>query len=857
MTYGNGVYVEYQYDDLDRIVKVLYNGSDKYGYAYNSDGSLYMAEQYGRGYTYYYNYDGLGRLIGYSMYTNGVFTESVDYGYDEYNRANTTTVNGGENQVTATYTYNNDNGTLTKLNNAYTAAGLTRSQGFNYTYDGLLRLNTKKLTHHYASLTSTYGYADNLDDSQYTSNLVDEINYKTHSSTGNIFEFDYAYDRVGNIKSVTVGGNDNYYASGTTNYFYDKQNQLVMEVNDITDKTYLYEYDTYGNLRKKYTINCTDFSTAASAKENMWLYTYTTDTYTYGNTSWKDQLTAYNGAAFTYDAIGNPTKYNNGKSYTFQWQNGRELYRSNAGGTITFYAYGENGLRTIKNTNGGEKYLYYYAGEQLISQVWDDGAQSLNFLYDENGSPYGFVYDDGIDVTPYFYIKNVQGDVVAIMGEDGTIWATYNYDAWGNILSIIDYAGYDATDTPSDIGNINPIRYRGYYYDNETGFYYLGSRYYDPSIGRFINGDIPETLSADLENFGQYNLYAYCWNNPVNLSDDSGTWPSWAKKMVAAVAVVAVVATAAAIAVGTAGSGAAISCMLLGAAKGAAVGLVSGAVSGAASGAVSHRISTGSWDGAGQAALDGMADGALSGAISGAVTGAVSSPYCFVAGTAVLAAVGYVAIENIVPGDIVYAWNETTDKVELKRVVETYINETDELIHLHVNGEEIITTPSHPFYSPIKGWTDAVYLRAGDILVLVNGEYVVLEKVQHEILEKPVAVYNFQVEDDHTYYVGESGVLVHNSCRGQLKQNMLKQGSSPGTNYQAHHGLPWKNRNYFKSAGLDVNDARFGRWVRTGKGGHQSWSRRYGKLWDGYISNHPTPDASDIVDYFNKLNGVK
>lgn len=92
------------------------------------------------------------------------------------------------------------------------------------------------------------------------------------------------------------------------------------------------------------------------------------------------------------------------------------------------------------------------------------------------------------------------------------------------------------------------------------------------------------------------------------------------------------------------------------------------------------------------------------------------------------------------------------------------MNETSELIHVCVNGEEIITTPGHPFYSPVKGWTVARKLRAGDILVLQSGKYVIVEKIQHEILESPVKVYNFEVEDFHTYYVGESAVLVHNVC---------------------------------------------------------------------------------------------
>ena len=144
---------------------------------------------------------------------------------------------------------------------------------------------------------------------------------------------------------------------------------------------------------------------------------------------------------------------------------------------------------------------------------------------------------------------------------------------------------------------------------------------------------------------------------------------------------------------------------------------------------------------------------------------------CFIAGTKVLAKDGTVSIENIQTGDLVWAWDEETGDLAFKEVVETYVNQTDELIHVFVNGEEIVATPTHPFYSPVKGWTSAVRLRAGDILVLLNGEYVVVEKVQHEILEAPINVYNLQVKDYHTYYVADSGVLVHNSCvKAQAKK---------------------------------------------------------------------------------------
>ena len=159
----------------------------------------------------------------------------------------------------------------------------------------------------------------------------------------------------------------------------------------------------------------------------------------------------------------------------------------------------------------------------------------------------------------------------------------------------------------------------------ETGWYYLNARYYDPNVGRFLSPDLPDTLSADFENFAQYNLYTYCFNNPVNMADDLGYWPNWLEKVVAAVTVVVVVAAVAAITVATAGAGTAAAVVAVGAAKGAAIGMASGAAMGAATGAVSHRVSTGSWKGSGQAALEGMGDGALSGAISGAVSGAVGS----------------------------------------------------------------------------------------------------------------------------------------------------------------------------------------------------------------------------------------
>lgn len=137
---------------------------------------------------------------------------------------------------------------------------------------------------------------------------------------------------------------------------------------------------------------------------------------------------------------------------------------------------------------------------------------------------------------------------------------------------------------------------------------------------------------------------------------------------------------------------------------------------------------------------------------------------CFVAGTNVLTEDGEKPIEEIEVGDFVYSTDPETGESEYKEVLQTFVNETSELVHIHVNDDEIVSTPTHPFYSPVRGWTSAFNLRAGDILVLSNGEYVVVEQVQHEILEAPVKVYNFEIQDFHTYYVGKNSVLVHNEC---------------------------------------------------------------------------------------------
>ncbi len=185
-------------------------------------------------------------------------------------------------------------------------------------------------------------------------------------------------------------------------------------------------------------------------------------------------------------------------------------------GTVTLsFEYNGDGLRTSKTVNG-VKHTYRLNGSQIVSEAW--GNKLLIYLYDAEGAPVGMMYrnstypSDTFDT--FWFEKNLQGDIVAVYDEDGTKLISYTYDAWGNFTTT-----YHNGCTASNHANLNPFRYRGYYYDSELGMYYLQSRYYDPVIGRFINPD--KYIFAGQGLIGN-NMFAYCGNNPVIRLDTTG-----------------------------------------------------------------------------------------------------------------------------------------------------------------------------------------------------------------------------------------------------------------------------------------------------------------------------------------------
>ena len=267
-------------------------------------------------------------------------------------------------------------------------------------------------------------------------------------------------------------------------------------------------------------------------------------TYSYSSSGWKDLLTNFNGDSIIYDEIGNPTQYRNGMNIV--WENGRRLASITQGTNSYSYSYDSSGVRISKTVNG-TTYSYIYDNGQLIYA--DTPLGGMTFFY-ENDSVVGYKYGPEY----YYYIKNLQGDIIGVIDKNCNLLYQYEYDAWGN-HTVLDAQGNTISPDAPHVANFNPLRYRGYFFDAETGLYYLLSRYYDPETGRFISPDNDTVLNMDYENIVQYNLYAYCFNNPINMVDDGGYWPTWLKKAVAVVAVAAVVVTAAVVTVSTFGAG--------------------------------------------------------------------------------------------------------------------------------------------------------------------------------------------------------------------------------------------------------------------------------------------------------------
>ena len=399
-----------------------------------------------------------GQVAYDNVYGNlSEFTEKVGenrqefgtkFGYDDENRPALLTYSASGKEIGQSTT------TIDKLNRTTFSA---------------VKLGSKTFTSEYHFAAGGYGTGS-------VTNLVSSIT-QPGCNCG------YGYDDNGNIASATLNGK-------WTGYTCDALGQLI-QVNDHSDTrsgengtTWKYTYDLGGNILKKERFAYADTTTPLE-----------TVTYEYGDANWRDKLTAVNGNAIAYDAIGNPLSDG---TWTYTWQNGRQLQKMQKSG-VTAVVYNADGLRVQKVVNGvATKYTLH--GKNVVHMT--SGTDELHFFYDAQNRPAVVVYNG----TAYAYVKSLQGDILAILDENGNTVVSYGYDAWGAPL-------WCTGELAETLGKVQPFRYRGYVFDEETGLYYLRSRYYNPRWGRFVNAD-----GAII----QKNLFAYCSNGPIVGYDPSG-----------------------------------------------------------------------------------------------------------------------------------------------------------------------------------------------------------------------------------------------------------------------------------------------------------------------------------------------
>jgi RHS repeat-associated protein len=486
-------------DKYGKVTEVKYNEETIVENVYDENGTLTASiDNSGeKEYTLNYEYDTDGRLVSERQSTaeDGVILEKKI----EYNRQGS--VKRSEyllNETELLYDYECDNTPEQRLTEI-TLPGGTKQKIRN---DGLGR-TTEVAT---GKLTKNVYYAKFGD---HATNLVNSV---WHGVDGTLDENTrYAYDKNGNIVSVKENGKE------TAKYAYDSLNRLVKEENTEFGKTEI-EYDGNGNILSK-NVNGNSIKYAYSQKD------------------WRDRLLSYNGQQIgEYDAVGNPWIY---RGVGLEWSRGRNLDKY---GEIAF-TYNAQGIRTSKKV-GNVETTYILDGATIVCEERRTNGTLTDTIYYHYGADgiAGFKHNG----VSYLYRKNVQGDITHIYekGIHGmlTLKARYVYDAWGNTRV--------TQDSNQFIANLNPFTYRGYYFDLETGLYYLQSRYYDPQVGRFINAD--EISELDPKTINGLNLYSYCANNAVMAIDPNGNAWSW-KKFLIAVAIVAVVVAVVAVTVATAG----------------------------------------------------------------------------------------------------------------------------------------------------------------------------------------------------------------------------------------------------------------------------------------------------------------
>ena len=471
--YANGDYLRCEYDTQGRLVKEYYYSAASqkeqllHYYVYDREGNLYRATDYASGKTYRMSYDFLDRL----MRVRDEKGNAYQYTYDANNNMIRLRHEADGMNRTSAYTYDKDSreirttlGAITR-NTAYDAWGRVKTQDWKDGENQIFRVS--------------YEYPDS--EKNIISLPAAVVNGDSRT--------EYTYDNNGNITSIKEGGK-------TVTYTYDGMNRLTRENNELLNKTITYYYDEGGNLREEREYDYTTETLSGSPKK---LTTAVMDE------KWKDKLLKWGSTQMTYDACGNMLKKGD---TSFTWMQGRKLSEISNSKSIRYY-YDHTGAR-VKKVVDGVTTEYRMAGSLIVSER--TGDETIWYQYDSAARLVAMV----VGGVRYNYVRNAQNDITGLIDKTGKRVVSYKYDSWGKTIS--------TTGTlAATIGKKNPFRYRGYYFDAESGMYYLQSRYYDVEIRRFISADgIMASVGGNIKGS---NVFCYCFSNPIKTLDLSGKWP--------------------------------------------------------------------------------------------------------------------------------------------------------------------------------------------------------------------------------------------------------------------------------------------------------------------------------------------
>ena len=527
--------------------------------------------------------------------------------YDGYDRVTTENYGSAIYSRTVSYPDSNDSPQERFERVKHTVNGISASNT-TYEYDGLNRLTKEKVGKSSSSSSlvfeNRYEYYAGKSGTNETTGLVRKEEYYLKNITAPQGSIEYEYDANGNVTEIK-----NLLDTGkNVSYEYDSLNRLTKETNLAIGSEWRYTYDNGGNITKKEEYNPSTGALVSSRD------------YGYGHSYWKDQLTSwgsYGTNSFVYDDSGNPTKY---KGKTLEWEGKRLAKYNESDNCYVKLNYDGNGLLAgyfYSNTYsiwGGATFTTTMTreitrdGDRILSEKVTEynpetnstTVKNIMYAYDEKG-----VSGMTVGGKKYYFVRNIFGDVTAIYNTSRVKCAEYAYDAWGTMYMTLDTEG---------VGALNPFRYRGYYMVSNIGLYYLTTRFYDYTTGRFLNADVPSVGIESGFNIPEgCNLYSYCLNNPVMYSDETGYSPlPWWGKLLIGIGFIVVGAAVTALTAGTgAGFMAAFGAALLTSTKAVAVSTAISAGIGFAVGG----LTTGTWDGAINGMLESAVDGFMWGGI--------------------------------------------------------------------------------------------------------------------------------------------------------------------------------------------------------------------------------------------------